>query len=473
LDDCDQAEDSDGDGVVDYGPRLEERDDDQDGFIECDYYSSNGTNLWTDISTEPVGWGDCQDDDADVFPGAPELCSGEVENCDSPEYGTTPPTESDEDGDGYVECDGFIAITWEGSSSVIGGGDCNDSDDDQNSDGTPDGFHTFPGAAENIPDPNFCAADSDLDGDPDCVRWSNNNVQPSPNGYECDYGVFLDSDIGPDFVLIAANLEPDGRYELTNDYYMMTTEVTRGMFETLMNYQPSYHTQLQGLDYPVESVSYYEATQFANALSTIEGLDSCYNPLNNYDPYTEYSSANIYDCPGYRIPTEGEWEYAARSGVVGVGSVWYSNGYIWTDNGGGQINGSGCGGISTVGNGSWSLISDYAWYCSIAPAGPHNVARLLPNGFGLYDMIGNVSELTNDWANGTYQTHDFPYGYSSQAMVDPVGVLSGTSKIIRGGDYNDSVGELGVDKHHTIETSPSNAQDDFETGFRLVKTANP
>ena len=182
LDDCDAAEDANGDGVVEYTARSVEIDHDNDGFIECSFVESD----WADPTTLPMGSGDCQPLDDDVFPGAPELCTGETEDCLSPEYGGAPPEETDDDGDGYVECSGFIGVGWEGDPSVIGGNDCDDRATDDNGDGNPDGLFTFPGAAELYPnaitpDLTFCVADQNEDGLPDCARMPNNTQQEAPS----------------------------------------------------------------------------------------------------------------------------------------------------------------------------------------------------------------------------------------------------------------------------------------------------
>ncbi|MEC7986150.1 MAG: MopE-related protein [Myxococcota bacterium] len=416
LDDCNMAEDLDGDGVLDYEMRAEEADLDQDGYIQCTYDASS----WVTTNV-PAGGGDCQDNDDDVFPGAPELCTGEVEDCNSPDYGTTPPDEFDDDGDGYVECTGFISVGWEGSSSVIGGADCDDSNE-----------YTFPGAAQNIADPTFCVQDADDDGNPDCVRWPTNADQVGPTDYFCDYGVFLTDTVGPDFVLISAGDDPVGRYTLTTDFYMMTTEVTNAMYDALVgtgesnDYPVSYG---HDYSYPFTNltvVSWYEAAAYANLLSDEAGLTPCYDENNNYAEVADYRGRDIILCPGYRLPTEAEWEYAARSGTA-----WD----MWTAAGGGEMNPTSqsanyCESTLEIEDGSANpLLTEYAWFCANNnPDGFKQVAQLKPNGFGLYDMVGNASEWIHDWDGGS-----FPYQNTS---TDPVGPLVGTEKVLRGGNFS-------------------------------------
>ena len=177
-----------------------------------------------------------------MFYGAPELCTGEVEDCLSPEYGSTPSDEIDDDGDGYVECIGFIGVGWEGDPNVIGGNDCDDRATDNNGDGDPDGIYTFKVQQNCTPMPlhqiSIFASQIKMkmayQTVPACRTIHN---REAPLGYYCEYGIFLDTGnlsttgaVGPDFVYIPSGEDPDGRYELSQSFYMMTTEVTREMY---------------------------------------------------------------------------------------------------------------------------------------------------------------------------------------------------------------------------------------------------
>jgi len=154
-----------------------------------------------------------------------------------------------------------------------------------------------------------------------------------------------------------------------------------------MGENPSY---FKGANRPVERVSWYDAVKFCNKLSQMEGLDQCYT-INGSD--VSWSNRS---CNGWRLPTEAEWEYAARGGQ--------SYKYAGSNN-----------------------VDEVAWYDEDFSSGStHPVGQKKPNGFGLYDMSGNVYEWVWDW-----------YGdYSSQSSTDLVGVSSGQSRVIRGGSWD-------------------------------------
>jgi len=171
---------------------------------------------------------------------------------------------------------------------------------------------------------------------------------------------------------------------LTKDFFMQTTEVTQGQWKAVMGNNPSYFKAC-GEDCPVESVSWNDTQNFIQKLNQME---------NGH----------------YRLPTEAEWEYAARAGTTTP---------------------------FAFGN---CLNTDHANYHGNYPLAncPKGVYRsttvtagsLQANAWKLYDMHGNVYEWCSDWYSS----------YSSTAVVDPVGPTKGSDRVIRGGDWNDDAG---------------------------------
>ena len=211
------------------------------------------------------------------------------------------------------------------------------------------------------------------------------------------------------------------------------------------------------------TISWYESAEIANLLSDFEGLERCYDNGPNYELLGEYVGANIYNCPGYRLPTEAEWEYAARS------STEYE---VWTEYGGSDIDGLGLGeggdgynydcesGLQNNNGGVISLL-DYAWFCgNNSSYQVKRVASLLPNGFGLYDMHGNVAE----WVWDLHENY-------SKNSVDPKGaarVAEGerTFRVRRGGGY--TTGAEWVRPADRYSLNPENRH--AFLGIRLVRT---
>jgi formylglycine-generating enzyme required for sulfatase activity len=227
---------------------------------------------------------------------------------------------------------------------------------------------------------------------------------------------------------------------LTNDFYVMTTEVTQGMFYQLMNYDPNDGQVLSdytgvyggngsygvGNDYPVFYVSWNMAAEFANAATqrhnAVYGtsLQECYSCTGTGTSVTCTSPVNPYQCTGYRFLTEAEWEYVARAGTSAA---------LWTSNGGGNI--------PSGYNDETYALSDgfdlrlYAQYQGNNGGGyafgAKEVGQLLPNDFGVYDMHGNVWEWAHDW-----------YGaVSTSAVTNPnQSTAHSWGRIMRGGDWH-------------------------------------
>lgn len=184
-------------------------------------------------------------------------------------------------------------------------------------------------------------------------------------------------------------------HSVTLSAFMMSkTEVTQSQWSAVMDTNPSYHT---GMNRPVDNVSWYDAISFCNKLSIAEGRTPCYTINGNASPKTWVSDSIVMTkTGGYRLPTEAEWEYAAR----GCGQV-----------------------IKYAGTSDTALLKNYAWYWPTSESKTHDVATKLPNSIGLYDMSGNVWEWCWDWYDA----------YNSSDVTNPVGAPRGVWRALRGG----------------------------------------
>jgi len=177
---------------------------------------------------------------------------------------------------------------------------------------------------------------------------------------------------------------------LSTPFYMQTTEVTQEQWAAVMGSNPSSFDTC-GTDCPVENVSWHDAQNFLDALNAREGRTNC-----DTTPNTCYS-----------LPTESQWEYAARGGTI---TAFYN----------GDITHQLCAPLDLN-------LDKIGWYCGNAVSTPHPVAGKAPNNWGLFDMSGNVFE----WCEDIYD--DYPDGPES----DPTGGTTGSGRVIRGGSWSD------------------------------------
>jgi formylglycine-generating enzyme required for sulfatase activity len=223
---------------------------------------------------------------------------------------------------------------------------------------------------------------------------------------------------------------------LTRAFLLQTTEVTQGQYEAVMGVNPS-ASDACGMDCPVESVTWLRAVNFANALSRAAGLPECYDSTGAIiDGWTPY------DCQGYRLPTEAEWEYAARAGTT---TATYA----------GDLTEQAC---------EDKTLLPIAWFCGNSERDIHSVGLKLPNAWGLYDMLGNVSEWTNDWY-GPYPGN----ALDPASLTDPVGPTTGISRVFRGGGWSSTAGTARAAVRLRYEVEFPNAQS-VALGFRLART---
>jgi len=209
-----------------------------------------------------------------------------------------------------------------------------------------------------------------------------------------------------------------------SSYKVSSVEITQKQWSAIMNSNPSMHI---GDNYPVEQVSWYQAVSFCNKLSIKLGKTPCYAINGNTAP-SDWSSGTIQmsRTGGYRMPTEAEWEYAARGGQ--------NTGFSGTN--------------------TEAELQHYAWYVNTA-TNTMPVGKKLPNQFGLYDMTGNVWEWCWDW----YAT------LASTPENDPAGPATGTYKTLRGGAWSNNTTYCNVT--YRLTRGPIAGGDYF--GIRLVQ----
>ena len=192
--------------------------------------------------------------------------------------------------------------------------------------------------------------------------------------------------------------KPVHRVTLTNNYYIGKYEVTQALWQAVMGSNPSH---FKGDALPVEQVRWKDCQKFITKLNRLTGKN-------------------------FRLPTEAEWEYAARGGNK-------SRGYRYSGS---------------------NTIDDVAWYENDALSQTHPVGTKQPNELEIYDMTGNVMEWCQDW-----------YGsYSSSPQVNPTGAASGSYRVVRGGGWSDSARDCRTSDRDFI--SPGGRSSDL--GLRLV-----
>ncbi len=219
--------------------------------------------------------------------------------------------------------------------------------------------------------------------------------------------------------------EPPHQVQITQAFAMSETEVTQGQYQAAMGTNPSEFVGKQdSARRPVENVSWYEAVEYCNKLSEKEGLAKCYEVEGKVVKWPQGVG-----CRGYRLPTEAEWEYAARAeeGTVYAGS---------------------------------HKADDVAWFRDNSKGETHEVKskEKLPNQWGLYDLSGNVWEWVWD-----------EYGaYKGESSKDPVGPPEGVaSRVVRGGSWDDTETYARVaQRNHYAPTHRSSTI----LGFRLVRS---
>ncbi len=223
---------------------------------------------------------------------------------------------------------------------------------------------------------------------------------------------------------------------LSRTFQIASTEVTNERYKQVTgSTAPSFHINKCTTNCPVEHVTWYQAAAYCNALSTKRKLPVCYTCISgNCSPHPSYKG-DMSKCPGFRLPTEAEWEYAARAGTA---TSTYKGDVSWCTS-------------------QDSAADAVAWYKTNKTTQTNEVGKTPANAWGLKDTAGNVVEWTHDSAKT-----DLSYSEAT----DPSYYAPNVSTIVRGGHYNSFATAIRAPVRLVQPPKTPSAQ----VGFRCVRS---